>query len=129
MGEYPARISAASILAEATARCKQKKLSGNRRIPGQDTEGETSASQSDLVALGAGGDDADGCFDLFFDEVYVSLGVGGQGVVVRDAADVALPAGQGGEDGFGPLQQGGDGKSLVTLPSISYPVQTWISSR
>ena len=57
MGEYPARISAASILAEATARCKQKKLSGNRRIPGQDTEGETSASQSDLVALGAGGDD------------------------------------------------------------------------
>ena len=126
MGEYPARISAASILAEATARCKQKKLSGNRRIPGQDTEGETSASQSDLVALGAGGDDADGCFDLFFDEVYISLGVGRQGVMPRMSL---FQPGRVVKTGLARSSRAGTGKSLVTLPSISYPVQTWISSR
>ena len=63
----------------------------------------------------AGGDHGDGGADVGLQEVHIVLGLLRQGVVVLAAADIALPAGEGGEHGLGLHQQGRDGEGIGDL--------------
>ena len=53
--------------------------------------------------------------DGFFDHFHVVLGGLGQVLPAADGGDILLPAGDGGQDGLGTIQQGGEGEFIRFL--------------